>query len=221
MSTQLLPKLASYLAIAEKDFNNITPDRKQDLTKIADAVTAALNKDGKAALIYVCTHNSRRSHMGQLWAAAAAEYYGIREVNTYSGGTEVTAFNPNAIKALESAGFEFAAANNQLNPHYSVTYASGVAPLEAFSKRYMDAPNPTANFIAVMTCSHADENCPFVAGATLKVATSYNDPKEGDGRPEQDQIYSDRCKEIASEVLYTFLLVSKSLQHRSTLEKAG
>lgn len=213
MNTQLLPKLASYLAIAEKDFSNITSDRKQDLKKIADAVTATLKKDGKAALIYVCTHNSRRSHMGQLWAAAAAEYYGIREINAFSGGTEVTAFNPNAIKALASAGFEFAAANNETNPHYSVTYAAGIAPLEAFSKRYMDAPNPTGNFIAVMTCSHADENCPFVAGATLKVATPYNDPKEGDGKPGQDQIYSDRCKEIATDVLYTFSLVAKLLKH--------
>ncbi|RFM27022.1 low molecular weight phosphatase family protein [Deminuibacter soli] len=212
MSIQLLPALTGYLGTVEKKFDLINWQRKSELNKIADAVTAALHTTGKAALIYVCTHNSRRSHMGQLWAAAAAAYYAIPAIATYSGGTEITAFNPNAIKALQEAGFKISGATGQPNPHYSVVYASGADPLITFSKKYMDKPNPTSNFIAVMTCSHADDNCPFVTGATLKVATPYEDPKDGDGKPSQDQVYSARCEQIATEVLYTFSLVQSTLR---------
>lgn len=207
MEMQLLPGIISYLQAAEKDFDSIDAARKLELRKIADGVSQLLRTTGKAALIYVCTHNSRRSHMGQLWAAAAAAYYGIQGIESYSGGTEVTAFNPNAIKALRDSGFEITTTVMQENPHYSITYSKGAEPLVAFSKKYMDAPNPARNFIAVMTCTHADENCPVVVGATLKVSTPYEDPKNGDGRPEQDAGYRTRCRQIATEVLYTFSLL--------------
>lgn len=214
MTTHLFPKLAQYLAAAANDFEQISLQRKAVLSQIADGVIAALDKTGQSALIYVCTHNSRRSHMGQLWAAAAAAYYNLPGIATYSGGTEITAFNPNAIKALADAGFEITGPESQPNPHYSVAYAAEEAPLVAFSKRYMDPPNPADHFIAVMTCAHADDNCPFVTGASLRVATPYEDPKEADGKPTQAQVYSQRCKEIATEVLYTFSLVAEKVADR-------
>ncbi|WP_133177562.1 low molecular weight phosphatase family protein [Chitinophaga parva] len=211
MTTPLFPKLAHYLADAANDFEQISLQRKALLRQIADGVIDALDKTGHAALIYVCTHNSRRSHMGQLWAAAAAAYYNIPGVATYSGGTAITAFNPNAIQALADAGFKITGPEVSPNPHYSVAYSAEEAPVEAFSKRYMDPPNPADHFIAVMTCAHADDNCPFVAGASLRVATPYEDPKEADGKPNQAQVYSQRCKEIATEVLYTFSLVAEKV----------
>jgi len=208
MDHQLLPAIRQYLVEAEKDFDLIAAARKAELKKIADGVIDLLGATGQAALIYVCTHNSRRSHMGQLWALAAAEYYNVQGITSYSGGTEVTAFNPNAIKALQEAGFEITVSVAGVNPHYKVVYGLDEPEVIAFSKKYMDAPNPTSGFIAVMTCSHADEHCPFVAGARLKIATPYDDPKEGDGKPEQEEVYRDRCREIAREVLYTFKLVA-------------
>ena len=212
MHLQLLPAIRQYLTAAEKDFTFITAERKAALQKIANGVVELLNSKGIAALIYVCTHNSRRSHMGQLWAMAAAAYYGIKGIESYSGGTEITAFNPNAIKALQEAGFEITGSTADPNPHYKIGYIANGPELAAFSKKYMDAPNPTQDFIAVMTCSHADDNCPFVAGATLKVATPYEDPKKGDGTPEQEQVYGARCREIATEVLFTFKLVSEIIK---------
>ncbi|WP_343670840.1 protein-tyrosine-phosphatase [Chitinophaga sp.] len=207
MHAQLLPAITQYLKQVEKDFDLIAPERRTELQKIADGVRLLLHEKGQAALIYICTHNSRRSHMGQLWAMAAATYYNIKGISSYSGGTEITAFNPNAIKALQEAGFEIGQPAAAANPHYNIVYAEGAPAVIAFSKKYMDAPNPTSNFIAVMTCSHADDNCPFVTGASLKVATPYEDPKAGDGKPEQEQVYRERCRQIATEVLYSFYLV--------------
>ena len=203
----LLPKISQYLQNIEKDFELIPAERKLALLNIAEGVRKLLEEKGHADLIYVCTHNSRRSHMGQLWALAAAAYYNVSGIGSYSGGTEVTAFNPNAIKAMQDAGFEMSEGVGEVNPHYDVVYVEGGVPVTVFSKKYMDSRNPGKDFIAVMTCAHADENCPVVMGASLKVATPYEDPKEGDGKPEQEQVYRERCRQIAREVLYTFSLV--------------
>jgi len=207
MDAQLYPAIKEYLQSAEKNFDHIPAERKLELQKIATYVKGKLAEDKKASLIYICTHNSRRSHMGQLWALAAAEYYGIKGISSYSGGLEITAFNANAIKALTDAGFTIDRKTDAPNPNYEVKYSMDATPLVAFSKKYMETPNPSSDFIAVMTCSHADQNCPIVRGASLKVATPYEDPKEADGKPNQDEVYRERCKQIATEVLYTFSLV--------------
>jgi len=204
----LYPTIIQYLQNAEKEFDQIPAERKLELKKIADYVQTKLKEDKKASLIYICTHNSRRSHMGQLWAMAAAEFYGIKGISSYSGGLEITAFNPNAIKALDEAGFKISKKADASNPDYESRYSDNAPPVISFSKKYMDAPNPTSNFIAVMTCSHADQNCPIVKGASLKVATPYEDPKEADGKPNQDDVYRERCEQIATEVLYTFSLIN-------------
>jgi arsenate reductase len=123
--------------------------------------------------------------MGQTWATAAAAYYGIDHVDAFSGGLEVTAFNPRATAALERAAFQLANPGGD-NPHVKVTYATNRRPLEAFSKKYGDPFNPKENFAAVMTCSHADAECPLVLGASVRVAIPYEDPKSSDGTSGRD-----------------------------------
>jgi protein-tyrosine phosphatase/arsenate reductase len=145
--------------------------------------------------------------MGQLWALAAAEYYGIKGVSCYSGGLEISAFNENAVKALTKAGFKITKKSIGSNPNYEVMFASDASPMTVFSKKYMDAPNPTSNFAAIMCCSHADKTCPIVQGAAIKISTPYEDPKEADGKPNQDEVYNERCKQIATEVVYSFSLL--------------
>jgi len=203
----LYSPLTAYIQQAEKGFDKIPEDRKVHLKEIAVFLHTKLSTEEKASLVYICTHNSRRSHMGQLWAMAAAEYYGIKGVSSYSGGLEITAFNDNAVKALTKAGFRIAKKSTGSNPDYEVTYASDAAPLTVFSKKYMDAPNPTSNFAAIMCCSHADKACPLVRGASARISTPYEDPKEADGKPNQDQVYNERCRQIATEVLYSFSLL--------------
>ena len=206
-TSNLYAPITKYLQTAEKDFDKIPEERKIQLKKIALYLKTKLSSEKKASLVFICTHNSRRSHMAQLWAYAAAEYYGIKGVSNFSGGLEVTACNERTVKALTKAGFVITKKTDGTNPNYEVKYADGAPAVLAFSKKYMDTPNPTSNFAAVMTCSHADKNCPIVQGASIKIATPYEDPKEADGKPNETEVYNERCKQIATEVMYTFSLL--------------
>ena len=96
---QLIKERCTALA---NNFKEIPAERKQLLEKIADYIKTKQANSEAINLIYVCTHNSRRSHLGQVWAAVAANYYGVEHVFTFSGGTEATAFNPNASKFFKS-----------------------------------------------------------------------------------------------------------------------
>ena len=155
-------------------------------------------------LNFICTHNSRRSHISQVWAQTAAHYFGIDNVETYSGGTEATAFNPRAVKAMKDAGFDISIKKEGTNPVYEARYTSDSPGLILFSKTYDDAFNPKSDFAAIMTCSHADENCPLVIGATKRIALTYNDPKDFDGTPQEAEKYKERVDEIGREILYAF-----------------
>lgn len=181
----------------------ISPQRKRALEDVAAFVSSKRRAGEVAALSFICTHNSRRSHMGQLWAAAAAAHFNIDGVRTYSGGTEVTAFNPRAVAAMEKAGFVIENPGND-NPHYRVTFDEGGPVMECFSKTYADPFNPVEGFAAIMTCANADEACPVVVGAALRALIRYEDPKVADGTSRETAAYDERCLQIATEMLYLF-----------------
>lgn len=196
--------LQIYIIAIKKDFAKIPKDRRMELDKIALFIQNKVKSGDQAQLTYICTHNSRRSHFGQIWAATAAAYYGIPNVKTYSGRTESTAFNERAVAACKRSGFEISKISEGKNPIYEVKYASNAEPLKAFSKKYDDSSNPQGGFCAIMTCSQADISCPAVKGATARVAIPYDDPKAFDGTPEETAKYDERCKQIATETLYVF-----------------
>lgn len=198
------PDLNKYIQATVKDFDKIPEDRKAQLKKVALFVKSTLSAEKKADLVFICTHNSRRSHLSQIWAKTAADYYGVEGITTYSGGTEASAFNPRAVKALTKAGFKIDKTSEDKNPVYEVKYAESAPTLKAFSKKYSDEPNPKSNFVAVMTCSQADKTCPLIEGASLRVSIPYDDPKAFDGLPEEEAKYDERCKQIATEMLYIF-----------------
>jgi protein-tyrosine phosphatase/arsenate reductase len=186
-----------------KNFNEIAQERKLILEKISSYIKGkSVNKE-IINLVYVCTHNSRRSHLGQVWAAVAAAYYNFENIKTFSGGTEATVFNPNAIKALVSAGFDVKKISESKNSVYEVYFAEDECT-NCFSKVYNDAENPSQNFAAIMTCSDAEENCPFIPGCDLRIGTTYNDPKAFDNTVLQDEKYTERSNQIAMECLYVF-----------------
>ena len=189
-------------------FDDISSERKNLLVKISNYIQQKKAANLPIQLMYVCTHNSRRSHFGQIWAAVAAEYYGIKNVVTFSGGTEATAFNVNAIKALKEIGFEIQAKVDSVNPIFEVKYSDESNPTICFSKVYDDPFNPTSNFAAIMTCGDAEENCPFIQGVELRIGTTYDDPKEFDGTSLQDEKYKERSLQIALETLFVFSLVN-------------
>jgi len=207
----MFPNIQQYIENAIAHFDEIPAERKEMLSKIGQYVASKTKARQKAELIYICTHNSRRSHFGQIWAKVAATYYGFDNVETYSGGTEATAFNPNAIRATKKVGFEISDNGETVNPKYRVVYDVDTEGILCYSKKYDDVANPAFGFCAVMTCGSADSNCPVVLGSEVRVATTYNDPKAFDGTLEQDEKYSERCFQIATETLYAFSLVKNLL----------
>lgn len=188
-------------------FDEISSDRKTLLGKIAEYIFDKQKLNEPVNLVYVCTHNSRRSHFGQVWAQVAANYYQIKNVNTFSGGTEATAFNKNAINALIRLGFKIETNDEGVNPNYHVYFSETEKPCLCFSKVYNDSNNPQNNFAAIMTCGDAEQNCPYIPGVELRIGTTYDDPKAFDNTPLQDAKYDERCRQIALETLYVFSLV--------------
>jgi arsenate reductase len=187
-----------------KEFDQISTDRRRTLLELTKFIQDKINTNTPAYLNFICTHNSRRSHFSQLWAQAAAHYYSVKNVFCFSGGTEATAFNPRAVKAMQEAGFNISMTKDGDNPVYEVRFASDATPIIAFSKKYDDPFNHNKDFAAIMTCSHADENCPLVLGASGRIALTYDDPKEFDGTPLEAAKYSERVYQIGREILYAF-----------------
>jgi arsenate reductase (thioredoxin) len=185
-------------------FETISKERKVLLENISNYISGKKESNQPIQLVYICTHNSRRSHFGQIWAQVAANYYNVKNVTTFSGGTEATAFNSNAINAIKRVGFEVKPLDETSNRRYHIVFDETENPIICFSKVYDDAQNPQSKFAAIMTCSDAEENCPFIPGVELRIGTTYDDPKEFDNRPLQDAMYDERCKQIALETLYVF-----------------
>lgn len=206
---RLNDSLEAYVANAEKDFSKIPQERRTELEKITAFIEAKVKSGEPIQLTYICTHNSRRSHYGQIWGATAAAYYKIPHVKTFSGGTEATAFNERAVAACKRAGFEVKKLNDGKNPVYELKYVSNAEPVRLFSKLFTDQSNPQNGFCAVLTCSQADEACPVVKGAALRVSVPYEDPKKYDGQANETEKYDERCKQIATETLYVFSRVKK------------
>lgn len=200
----MYPNIKTYVDGLTKEFKSIPENRKEILEKITQYIAKKRVMGSPISLVYICTHNSRRSHFGQVWAHVAASYYGIKNVNTYSGGTEATAFNINAINSLKRVGFTIKPINIEKNTTYHVFHDDNETPSVCFSKTYDDAKNPQKEFAAIMTCSDAEENCPFIPGVELRIGTTYDDPKAFDNTPQQDAKYDERCKQIALETLYVF-----------------
>ena len=194
--------LRAFVDARRSEFDTIPEERRAELASFGALVRQALDADGTADLTFVCTHNSRRSHLAQVWAQTAALHLGIEGITAYSGGTEATACNPRTVAAMKRAGFEVTQTTQADNPIYHVRYAERVPAVTCFSKVYDAPPNPSRDFYAVMTCTSADEACPIVPGASARVSLPYEDPKAFDGTAREAEAYDERCRQIAREMLY-------------------
>jgi arsenate reductase len=205
MSNNFYPNLDAF--IKDLKVEGIDEERFPVLQALVDFIQSKLDQDLPIQLNFICTHNSRRSQLAQIWAQTISAYFGI-ETSCFSGGVEVTAFNENAVKAIKAAGFKIKAMGDT-NPIYEVSYSASAVGIKAFSKKFDDAPNPKEGFAAIMTCSHADENCPFIPGAEIRIPVRYDDPKVFDGTDLMEPKYLERSKEIATELLYVFSKIKK------------
>lgn len=202
-------KLTQTVESLIRDFSLIPADRKELLDELSIYIREKITTQKEVSLVFICTHNSRRSHMAQIWAQAAAHQFGIKYVSTFSGGTEKTAFNKHAVAALKEAGFKIRAKTEGKNPKYEVSFDKKGKPLICYSKTYNHKKNPQQGFVAIMTCSDADDACPLVPGAEYRTTIKYEDPKIFDGTDKRDSAYRERSLEIGREMLYTFKRVSK------------
>ncbi|SFH12040.1 low molecular weight phosphatase family protein [Pedobacter insulae] len=183
---------------------NVSDERKAALQPLIDFVQEKITNMQEVNINFICTHNSRRSHLSQAWAQAAAAYYGINSIFCYSGGTEATALFPVVAETLKQSGFNIQAISEGNNPVYAIKYSDNQHPVIGFSKTYDDKFNPTSEFAAVMTCSQADGGCPFIAGAEKRIPITFDDPKSFDNTPQQAEKYQERSRQIATEMCYVF-----------------
>jgi hypothetical protein len=196
----------SYLNQRAEETSRIEHDRRVLLAEIAGYASGRLDRGERVRLIFICTHNSRRSHLAQIWAAVCAQQVSLG-VETFSGGTERTGFYRSAVEAVERAGCRVGRAGDGGNPQVEIRIGDSVPAMVCFSKRYDEAPNPREGFAAVMVCGDADEACPHIAGADARFALPYTDPKLSDGTAQEALVYDERCAQIAREMHYMISLV--------------
>jgi arsenate reductase (thioredoxin) len=197
------PVLQKLISSLEKEEHLISESRKSELLSIANTIRTQLANRGNSDLVFVCTHNSRRSQLAELWMRVAVTFYGISHLTSWSGGTEVTAFNHRMVEALIRAGFDILEDSGGANPRYRIRLnGDRSAEPMMFSKKYDDAYNPQTGFIAVMVCSQADQDCPFVPGASARISLPYEDPKNADDTPGEKAEYDAKVREIGREILF-------------------
>jgi arsenate reductase len=207
--THWYPALKTYIEKLLQEGSLIRGERKVALNQLANYIAQKKMADQSVLLNFICTHNSRRSHISQVWAATAAAYYQLDSIKTFSGGTEATAFNPRAVAAMERAGFQIKKPGGN-NPHYELSFSQDAPSLECFSKTFDDPFNPKRDFAAIMTCSEADEHCPFIPGAEWRLSLTYEDPKEADDTPDEMKRYDERVRQIGREIFYAMYIVIQS-----------
>ncbi|WP_166967505.1 arsenate-mycothiol transferase ArsC [Yeosuana marina] len=191
-------------AISNLNIENLSNERKSILQPLIDFIQQKKDNKEDVRLNFICTHNSRRSHLSQIWAQTLADYFNIKNVFSYSGGTEATAMFPMIGETLSNIGFKISALSEGKNPVYAVKFSENEHPIICFSKTYDAAFNPTSEFAAIMTCSNADAGCPFIAGAEKRIPITFEDPKAFDNTPLQKEKYHERSLQIATELCYVF-----------------
>ena len=194
------------LSAAELSVSN---ERKIILNPLIVFIQKKVEYKKQIRLNFICTHNSRRSHLAQVWSQTLAFYFKIDNVFCYSGGTETTALFPKVIETLVNQGFKSLKLSDIANSIYAIKFNENEAPIIGFSKSYDSQYNPKNDFAAILTCSQADSGCPFIAGAEVRIPITFEDPKAFDNSPFQSQKYTERSLQIASELFYVFSQIKK------------
>jgi len=185
----------------------ISEERKIRLQPLIDFIIEKEEVGEEINLNFICTHNSRRSHLAQIWAQVMASKFEVLNIKCFSGGTEATALFGSVKETLEKQGFKFKTTSEGKNPVYEIYFSEEEIPIVGFSKTFDDSFNPKSSFSAILTCSQADENCPFIPGAEKRIPVMYEDPKEFDNTPQEKEKYKERSIQIASEMYYVFLRI--------------
>ena len=69
-----------YKTIEALDFSGLSKERKKILDLLVAFIQEKKTAQAPIKLHFICTHNSRRSHLSQIWAQAMAAYYKVPHV---------------------------------------------------------------------------------------------------------------------------------------------
>lgn len=200
----MFESVKTYLNQRLAEIDQISDERKSTLDKAVFWLKKANSTRARSEILFVCIHNSRRSHMAEIHGTAAAALFGWdKKIKVYSGGTTVSAFNPRAAAAMERAGYQVTGSEGK-NTAYEIRYSDTHPALKVWSKKFDDPSNPDAGFLAFMTCGQAEEKCPFIPSANARLSVTYSDPSEADDTPKEAETYDDRSREIARDLMYVF-----------------
>tara|TARA_Y100001970_G_C14172891_1_gene825181 strand:+ start:114 stop:776 length:663 start_codon:yes stop_codon:yes gene_type:complete len=200
--------IQEYINNLIKNFDEIINIRKSVLLNVSKYINENILKNQKVNLMFICTHNSRRSQLAQVWSYVAFNYYKLEKIKVFSGGTEVDKFNSNAIYSLINAGLIIKKINKN---EFLVKTCQQEKGLKCYSKQYNSENNPKNNFIAIMTCSDADKKCPVLKGANKKIVLPYKDPKVSEGLENEKKTYDQSCFYIAKEMFFIMKNVKRRL----------
>lgn len=198
----LLKKIQHHLSTI--DINMVTEERKVVLQPLIEFIQKKLDLGEQIRISFICTHNSRRSLLAQVWAQTLAHHFNLKNVFCYSGGTESTSLFPKVAEVLKKVGFKVKMLSKGKNPIYCIHYSKNEHPVVGFSKEIDHDFNPESCFAAIMTCSQVEKACPFVPGAETQIPITYKDPKEWDNSPNQTEKYIVKSQQIATEMFYVF-----------------
>jgi protein-tyrosine-phosphatase len=190
--------------IEEVRFSVTDQGRQLILQSISEYLTKKAKSGDEANLMFVCTHNSRRSQLAQVWAILLSEKLNVKNLDFYSAGTETTAFHPNAVGTLQRSGVNIITDEVGANPKYFLNELEGFQNQRFWSKAIGDPSLPKKDFAAIMVCSDADVNCPMVPGAEERFSLTFDDPKISDGKRDSDQVYDKRSRQIALDIARIF-----------------
>ena len=191
--------------ISNLDVSNISKSRKDSINDIINEIKINTRQHKESRLIFICTHNSRRSIFSEVWSQTFIKYYNLNNIYTFSGGTEVSKVYSGVINTFIKNGFKVTNNKNQYNPTYSIYYGKQNSNIKVKSKLYNSSLNPTSNLIAIMNCSSAEKSCPFILGASARIYLPFDDPKESDGSQIEVENYRNTNLEIASSMKYLFM----------------
>lgn len=202
MEILIYPVILPFINEITGKFHEIPEPRASMLNKGSEYIRIQRHKNKVVNLLFVCTHNSRRSQFGEIAATLAAAYYNLPKLNSYSAGTEITAFHPNAINALNETGFQINSNKSSvINPVYSVKFGEHFVN-NCYSKHINDPIIPKENLLAIYTCSEVETACPVIVGAQSHLSLPYPDPKISDGSGHELETYGNTFRNICLEIFY-------------------
>jgi hypothetical protein len=207
---KLYPILFNYARDLYAEYANIPYERKIILEEISNYILGAQQLDNEGKLLFIETNHSSRSILAHVWAKTASYYYGINNLEIFSGGITTTHISKDAIVALEKAGFIVYKVSDNSNPNYEIKYSYNLPPILLKSVKYNEKSNPGINFGSIILCSNADINLQTVKGNNFRTSLYYFDPTAYDGTSMALDMYLEKSKEIAIEMFYLFYILKNS-----------